>query len=137
MRKKKKLTLMIPLEPVEYSLGQNRNRIFAHHKKDKLFVKDRLQAALPDGYIPLTGPIGISVKFFLSPRTAVFSGCRETGDFFTEAPDLSNLVKFIEDVMTDLVYRDDRQIVRYIEPFTKEYDKENPRTEVTVYELSK
>ncbi len=135
LKKKKRIELIIPIEPVEYSLGHAGNHIFAHHKKDKIFAKDWLESAIPPDFKLIGGPVALSVKFYLSPRKEQFMACRQTGDPYIEAPDLSNLTKFIEDVMTDIIYKDDRQIVKYIEPFYKEYDKEDPRTEIIVYEL--
>ena len=49
----------------------------------------------------------------------------------TAKPDLSNMIKFIEDVCKGIVYNDDEQIVQITA--YKRYDLE-PRTEFEIYE---
>jgi crossover junction endodeoxyribonuclease RusA len=47
-------------------------------------------------------------------------------------PDLSNLVKFVEDSLQEIFWSDDKKIVRLI--CSKEYS-ENPRTEIMISEI--
>ena len=55
----------------------------------------------------------------------------------TKKPDLSNLLKLIEDALTGIVWRDDAQIVGYL-PGTGKYRAQSAkeaRTEIVVMEL--
>lgn len=98
-------------------------------------AKDKYRALIleqipPDFQMRRLGtPIGLNIKYFVKGSE------EQDGKWCTDVPDFSNIIKFIEDVMTTVVYRDDRQIAKYVEPFDKKYDSKNPRAEVTIYEL--
>ena len=60
---------------------------------------------------PLDGPLALSVSFFL-PRPK----SRPKRDTWPDRkPDLSNLLKAVEDAMTGVFWRDDSQIVRAVQ----------------------
>jgi Holliday junction resolvase RusA-like endonuclease len=78
----------------------------------------------------LRGPLSIEVDFYFDPPK------RFKGDISRDhvsKPDLSNLIKFIEDVCNGIVFGDDSQICDI--KARKLYGIQ-PRTELTVTELS-
>lgn len=76
------------------------------------------------------GPIHVDFRFFFSvPKTS--KTARNKG-YHIYKPDLSNLIKFIEDVATGILYKDDCVISTF--SATKKYCH-SPRTEFTISEL--
>lgn len=76
------------------------------------------------------GPLHVDFRFFFSvPKTSKLA--RADG-YHIYKPDLSNLIKFIEDVATGILYKDDCYIATF--SATKKYGH-SPRTEFTVSEL--
>ena len=72
----------------------------------------------------LLGPVHLKITFFMNQPQ------RHKGKLWHRTkPDLSNLVKFYEDVCTGILYYDDKQVVKITAE--KMYD-ENPRTVLTV-----
>jgi len=81
----------------------------------------------------LFGPLLLDITFYMKqPKTKKNKEDKESGDYHKIKPDLSNLVKFIEDVATNILYKDDCLIAKIIA--TKVYD-ENPRTEFTLQRI--
>lgn len=86
----------------------------------------------------LTGPLVIDCVFYM-PRPKYHYGTgRNSGKlkpsapvFHVRKPDTSNLVKFIEDCLNGVCWKDDSQI--YQITATKRYGEE-PRTEITIFE---
>jgi Holliday junction resolvase RusA-like endonuclease len=61
---------------------------------------------------PLTGPVGLDVDFvFHRPASMVWKKKAMPREWKSSAPDLSNLVKLVEDALNKLAFVDDAQIV--------------------------
>jgi len=61
---------------------------------------------------PLTGPIGLDVDFvFERPQSKVWKTKAMPRDWKSTSPDLSNLVKLVEDALNKIAFVDDAQIV--------------------------
>jgi len=73
-----------------------------------------------------TGPLKISITFFMNKSKA------NKLEHHTIKPDLSNLIKFVEDSANGIIYNDDKQIIEITA--TKLYD-DKPRTEIIIEEL--
>ena len=77
------------------------------------------------------GFLHLDIHFFLKipsrAKTKTFDG-----RYHVYRPDLSNLIKFIEDIASKVLFRDDSMICSIVA--TKKYDKE-PRTEFEVRSL--
>jgi len=71
------------------------------------------------------GPLHLDIVFFMKIPKRI----RTISPFHLFKPDLSNLIKFYEDIATGILYRDDCLISKITA--SKIYDK-NPRTEFTV-----
>lgn len=82
------------------------------------------------------GPLLLDINFFIEiPQTYKKKFDLLCGTYFDKRPDLSNLVKFVEDVATGILYHDDCSISRIIT--NKFYDDgKGPRTEFTIIELA-
>ena len=69
---------------------------------------------------PLSGPVEVAVKFvFRRPATHYVAGNRnrplksEAPTFHTGKPDLSKLIRAMEDALIGIAWRDDAQIAQY------------------------
>ena len=93
-------------------------------------------AMIEQGATPLEGPVMLSVQEFRAIPQSWSRKKREAaleGSIFpTTKPDMSNIVKGIEDAMNGIVWHDDSQVV--ITRTMKIYD-ETPRVEVEVKEV--
>ena len=67
------------------------------------------------GVHPLHGPVSVELRFYRSNRRRC---------------DLDNLSKLVLDALNGIAYRDDAQIEHL--DARKDYDPENPRTEITI-----
>lgn len=67
-------------------------------------VAAAVQTRAPHGG-PITGPVRLQVTFFLQPPQ------KKTTEFPTKTPDLSKLVRALEDELSKVLIRDDAQIV--------------------------
>ena len=74
------------------------------------------------------GPLPLDVTFFFEPAK-----CTPLDALHFHKPDLSNLIKFVEDVATGILYKDDCLISSITSK--KCYDKE-PKTVFTITQLS-
>lgn len=82
----------------------------------------------------LVGPLFLDVCFFFEIPESYSARRRVTtiGCFHDFKPDLSNLIKFIEDIANGIIYKDDCSIASVTAK--KVYDEE-PRTELFIMEL--
>ena len=86
------------------------------------------------GHKILTGPIRLSVTAYMpipqswsrTQKTKAMSGALR----HTKRPDLSNIIKSVEDALNGIVYADDAQIDRYGE--SRKAFSSIPRTEIVV-----
>lgn len=123
-------TYTIPGDPVALARARyGEHRIYDSQKQLKLVVG--LQFVNQQGDKPqFSGPIILNVKFFIAlPQRHPIS---LPGSYHPYRPDLSNLIKFIEDAATGILYKDDCIIAQINSQ--KLYDR-NPRTEITLTTL--
>ena len=80
------------------------------------------------------GPLRIEFRFFFPFKESLTQAQRDELAFTSHVfvPDLSNLIKFYEDICTGILYKDDRSIAEIVA--FKRYDH-IPRTEFTITEL--
>jgi len=105
-------------------------------KKDKLYYGILIKRAIePHTSLKehlLCGPISIDMKFYFGlPKTP--SVRKKKGLYCDCICDIDNLQKFIMDVMTGILFADDRYV--YSVTAKKFYTTEKPRTEVTIKEV--
>ena len=85
----------------------------------------------------LDGPLKMTVKAFFSiPKSASKKNREKMLQGIirpTKRPDVSNVIKIIEDALNGLAYRDDSQIVRVV---GEKYYSDSPRVEVEICSLS-
>lgn len=90
----------------------------------KITLQGQLEKQIPIDYNLFTGPILLDITFYMKKPTRT-----KAGTWAYKRPDLSNLIKLIEDVGNGLLYTDDAIIVMIIA--RKIYDT-TPRTEFTL-----
>jgi Holliday junction resolvase RusA-like endonuclease len=128
-KRSSKLNVVYVIEGDPIPLARSRHvnyHVYDSQKKQKLIsgLSLRDQHGERDLY---EGPIHMDVTFFM--RQAVKTP--QSGLHFYK-PDLSNLLKFVEDVCTKVIYYDDCLIASIS---AKKVYSTNPRTEFTIREL--
>ena len=109
--------------------------------KDQRAAKRTLEALLLEHRPPriLTGPIILGVKAFFPippgwPQWKQWAA-REGLWHHATVPDLSNIIKLVEDVMKGTFFVDDRQVFRY-EPAPEGGYSVMPRWEISIIEVA-
>lgn len=82
------------------------------------------------------GPVGMDVIFYLPiPKSSIKKTETLKDQWHIFKPDSSNLLKFVEDAVTAIVFKDDCILVK--QNIEKVYDDGNgPRTEFVFYEIN-
>lgn len=127
------LFFVIPGKPIPLKRARHGNgRTYDSQKSEKLlfqlYLKKQYQRPL------LTKPLLLDITFFM-PIPESWSRKKKEAAFNTphhSTPDLSNLIKWVEDCATNVIYQDDALIARIIA--YKVYSDE-PRTEFTIREI--
>ena len=132
-----RISITIPGKPVPKArpFVRKDGRVFTPKETAVFEQAVRLHAmATMKGHKILTGPIRLSVTAFfsipkswtLSQKAKAMSGALR----HTKRPDLSNIIKSVEDALNGIVYADDAQIDRYGE--SRKAFSSIPRTETVV-----
>lgn len=112
------LTIVIPGDPVPYARtggGKGTPRFTPRRQRHTMEFIRLLAAQEMAGRAPLGGPVSLTLRaVFEVPKSwpkkrqaeALTGGVRPT-----KRPDISNLVKLVEDALNQVVYADDAQIV--------------------------
>ena len=89
----------------------------------------------------LRGPVELSVIFYFARPKSHYGSGRNAGRlkpsaplYHTQMPDLSKLIRTIEDALTGVIYKDDAQISRYGET-GKDWTESSERACITVKPL--
>jgi len=96
-------------------------------------------AEVMDGGTLLTGPVELTAKFFFKRPNSHFGTGRNDGklkesapSFHSQQPDLSKLLRAVEDALSGIVYGDDRQITFYGTGTGKYWTAEQERCKIIV-----
>jgi Holliday junction resolvase RusA-like endonuclease len=82
----------------------------------------------------LYGPLHLEVTFFMQmPKVNLRRAAQMMGAYHYHRPDLSNLIKFVEDALSTVVYRDDSLIATVT---AAKVFSSDARTEFTLRELN-
>lgn len=124
-----KVNIVVPLEP---RTKKNHQRILKNNRTGKCFVapseqyKDYLSAA--SWYIkglpkPIDTPVEVTCRFYMKTHRRV---------------DLTNLLEAIDDILVScgVLADDNSNIIVSHDGSRVLYDKENPRTEITIREVN-
>lgn len=89
----------------------------------------------------LTGPLSLDFTFIFPRPKSHFGTGRNSGRLkpsaplaHTKKPDISNLIKFPEDILNGLAWNDDAQIVLMVAHKRYCEDGEEPGTEIVIFE---
>ncbi len=102
------------------------NRCYDAQKSQKLIAGITLQSQHNSDEF-FRGPLIIEMDFFMPIAMTRKISC--DGKYHTIVPDLSNLVKFVEDVANGILYKDDCIIAHLV---AAKWFSKNPRTEITI-----
>lgn len=109
-------------------------RVWDTQKADKLHFS--LHLKFLHGNRPLySGPLHLEVNFFFPIPNSRKKLTSLIGSYHHYRPDISNLIKFVEDCATGVLYHDDCLIASVTS--TKKYDIDRPRTEFIITPLLK
>jgi Holliday junction resolvase RusA-like endonuclease len=121
---------VVPGDPVPLARARMGNRrMWDTQKEQKLFFGLQLRNQHEESKF-LTGPLHLDVIFYLPiPGYKQRKTSSLSGKYHSIKPDLSNLIKFIEDAATGVLYQDDALICSITSK--KIYDT-TPRTEIVI-----
>ena len=109
-------------------------RTYSDQQKESEQTAMTIRRKLPEDFVALEGPVVLGFEFFM-PITK--STSKKNASFMLsnhikhiKKPDMDNLIKFYKDCMNGIVYKDDSQAWKYLEP-VKLYSID-PRTVITV-----
>lgn len=129
---------IIPGDPVPWARPRmNRGRFYDSQTKEKITLASHVRIQHRD-YFNLqdhlfSGPLHIEVFFFMrTPKGSARKVAEYENKYHSCRPDFSNLLKFIEDAVHDVLYADDCIISSVVG--TKKYSN-SPRTEIVITEL--
>lgn len=113
------------------------------NKHSKVWMEQvRSAAAINYGQELMSGPVNLTCRFYFARPQSHFGTGRNGGILkaiapqrHTQTPDLSKLMRAVEDALTGVVYRDDRQICQYGNETGKAWTELSARVEITVTEL--
>lgn len=109
-----------------------KGRVWDAQKQIKMYWRVNLERLHQDRSL-FHGPLHVEMNFFMPmPKSSHKRWAQIVGTYHLFRPDLSNLIKFIEDVATGILYKDDCEIASIWSK--KRYDKK-PRTEFIVTEM--
>lgn len=127
---------IIPGDPIPLSrarIGFGARRVYDAQKEQKTWTAIHLQSQQKEDIV-LEGPLRLDIIFYMripkQARAKTRHQKEHTYHFYK--PDLSNLIKFCEDVSNKLLFRDDAQIAQITA--CKIYHEE-PRTEFKITKL--
>lgn len=132
MKQEEPIVYIIEGEPIPLARARHAaHRVYDSQKNKKLVLGITLRNQHKDR--PLyTGPLLLTATFFMPiPKTRQKQKNSLEGKTHIFTPDLSNLVKFIEDISSGVLYHDDCLIAEIIAK--KIYGE--PRTEFTLTKL--
>ena len=104
-------------------------RVYDRQKQLKLIVGISLQSQHDEAPI-FDGPLSLNIAFYLPILSA--KKFKLNTKPHTQTPDLSNLIKFYEDMMTSIVYKDDKTIACIV---ARKFYSTNPRTEIIISQI--
>ena len=109
-------------------------RVWDSQKQQKLIDGITLKEQHDDDFL-FSGPLHLDINFFFKIPDSYSQKKRDStiGNYHYFKPDLSNLIKYYEDIATGIIYHDDCIISKITT--TKTYDI-NARTEFTIMELN-
>lgn len=116
-------------EPVAIKAHHLDQRYWDHFKQSKLDAQNKLEKQL-NGFEPLRKPVNLELGFYFEPK-----GLRKPAHpskLSHEAPDISDLIKFVECVTNGILFRDP-SIISSITSF-KRYSND-ARTEIIITEI--
>ena len=123
-----------PLPLARTRMGRGSRRLYDSQKDIKIVQGICLQNQ--HGEKPLyIGPLQLDVTFYLKmPKLSARKIAERNNMYHFYKPDLSNLIKLVEDIANEIIYKDDAQI-SYIT--SRKVYHENPRTEFSIIPLAK
>jgi len=130
----KEVRFTINEKPIPLKRHRHRfNKAYDPQRKEKFLYKTIIKHSMKNYPIfqeeLLQGPLALTLEFYFPiPKNK-----KNTILYHPKRPDLDNLIKFILDVMTDILYKDDAYIYKI--NAIKCYDK-NPRTNVIIKEVN-
>ncbi len=105
-------------------------RVYDSQKNIKVITTITLQGQHNDAPF-FEGPLSLNLSFYLpivSARKIKLNTLPHT-----QAPDLDNLIKYIADVASGILYKDDRTIACIV---ARKYYSTNPRTEIIISQIA-
>lgn len=122
------ISLTLDIEPVAWARTRiSRSGHFITAPKMRAFQAH--VRALIHGSVPMVGPLKLIVRFYMKPPM------RKVRELPDVKPDLSNLVKNIEDAANGMLWGDDAQIVKIEAEKWYDFASKKGRIEIEVQQI--
>lgn len=123
-----------PIPLARGRIGHGARRIYDSQRDLKIITGINLQNQHGDQPI-YHGPLHLDITFYLKmPKLSMRKSLMVANTYHPHKPDISNLIKWVEDVANTIIYHDDAQIASIT---SRKIYNENPRTEFTIIPLLK
>lgn len=127
------LVFVIPGDPVPWARPRPSSRgMYDGQRHLKMITKAHIEKQIPSKFKHYCGPLLLDISFYLALPIRKRGSHHEPLQPHYFTPDLSNLIKHIEDCCSSLLFQDDCLIASITAH--KMYDN-NPRTEFQLIEL--
>lgn len=118
-----------PIPKLRHRFNSTLNRVYDEQAIDKAKAITLLHAQKPEMYVAM--PLQMVIEFFMEIPHSYTNRKRYNliGMPHIKKPDISNMIKFYEDIANGILYEDDSQICSII---AKKIYAMEPRTEITI-----
>ena len=118
--------IIIPGKPLSTQFRIGNGKLYNQHREEADRISNEIFLQKPP--FILDKPVALDIRFCMEIPKSYKKKIHE-GEFHIKKPDLTNLVKFIEDCMTGIVYKDDCCVC---ETSSRKVYSNNPRIEIEV-----
>lgn len=125
------IKIILPIEPVAWARPRANFRSGAFFNSSKVMDYQRDVRRMLGKRSPLIGDLRVTFRFYMRcPK-------KKARNYPSVKPDLSNLVKNVEDACNGVLWRDDAQIIQYGPTTGKYYDwaTREARVEIEIEEI--
>jgi Holliday junction resolvase RusA-like endonuclease len=127
--------ISLPGKPIAKMRPRFRTRgayVQTYDKQSKEKAKTRLEIISQWPHEPIAGPVGLFLTFYTPIPTSWSKKRQREAVWDTTRPDVDNYDKFYLDLMNEIVFKDDNQVVQI---FSQKVYSTDPKTEILIRQV--